>query len=174
MLTGKQCLKVLVVAAVLVWWSTALAPHAGASTYLGEFTWNVHETMTEDGPADRNYTMILGLSKISSTHFLVQGKILIPPSTLFQIISGGGVIVGDNLLLNLQSVQAPPDYPAGSHVYVQINKYTCNGTIYHVGPTFLTTSRTFDNSFGSGTLTVVPPLPVLTSSPSSLPLLLDE
>jgi hypothetical protein len=163
------------VAAVLAGWLWVLAHPAAASQFMGEYTWTIHQTLSEDGPMDETYTMIIGLSKVSGTYYQAQGRIIIPPSTLFMILSGGGLMVGDNLLFSFHYVRYPsdPDRSEGM-VYFQINKTTGNGTFYHLGTNFDTAHGTFNNSFGSGEVTISGKVPVFATSASAFPLLLLE
>ena len=132
----RRFLRITALGSVLICLFLAFSSPADAFQYLGEYTWNVHETMTEDGPVDQNYTMTVGLSKVSSTYFLVQGKVLIPPATLFVIISGGGMIVGDDLHLTLHYTSVPSVEYSPGQIHAQVNKSTFAGTFYRVGGTF--------------------------------------
>jgi hypothetical protein len=167
-------LKIAVLVSVLGCFLSAFSSPAAAFQYLGEYTWNVHETVSEDGLVDQNFTMTVGLSKVSSTYFQVQGRILKPPAnTLFGIISGGGVLVGDDLLLTINYTLIPAMEYATGQIYAQINKTTAAGTFYRIGGQFELPSS-FGQSFSSGDLTIVGKIPVLASAISSLNLLLTE
>ena len=170
----RKFIRITALGSVLCCFLLAFSSPAAAFQFLGEYTWNVHETMTEDGPVDANYTMTVGLSKISSTHFQAQGKVLIPPAnTLFGIISGGGVIVGDDLHLTLHySIIPTVEYSTGQ-IHVQINKTTAGGTFYRMGGNFELPSY-YGLNFSSGDLTIVGKIPVLTSSTPPFSLLLTE
>ncbi len=169
----RRFLRITALGSVLICLFLAFSSPAAAFQYLGEYTWNVHETMTEDGPVDQNYTMTFGLSKVSSTYFLVQGKVLIPPATLFVIISGGGMIVGDDLHLTLHYTSVPSVEYSPGQIHAQVNKSTFAGTFYRVGGNFRPPSS-FGNNFSSGDLTIVGKIPVLTSTLAPLNLLLTE
>jgi hypothetical protein len=170
----RRFLRITALGSVLICLFLAFSSPAAAFQFLGEYTWNVHETMSEEGPVDKNYTMTVGLSKISSTYFQVQGRILIPPAnTLFAIISGGGVLVGDDLLLTLHYSLIPTvDYATGQ-IHAQINKTTGGGTFYRIGEHFGPPSS-FGTDFSSGDLTIVGKIPVLTTTLAPLNLLLNE
>lgn len=159
---------------LVICFGLAFSSPAAAYQFLGEFTWNVHETMSEDGPVDQNYTMTLGLSKVSSTYFQVQGKVLLPPAdTLFVIVSGGGVLVGDDLHLTLHYTSVPGVEYSSGLIHAQVNKTTFAGTFYRIGENFRLPSS-FGSNFSSGDLTIVGKIPQLNATIAPLYPLLTE
>jgi hypothetical protein len=64
-----------------------------ASEYLGEVTWNGVDN------AQHTFTVKAGISKVGGSYYEVQGQILNPPGGGPAIFSGGGVLVGTNLIL---------------------------------------------------------------------------
>ena len=82
--------------------SVLAASNSWADKYLGETTWTVTITDSSDNQSNTTFTLTGGINKINSHYFLFQGYV-IPPSDLPYILSGSGVLVGNNLVLTLTS-----------------------------------------------------------------------
>jgi hypothetical protein len=91
-----------------------------------------------------------------------------------QGISGGGAIIGDELVLTLHVSSAPGNSRNGNIINVRLNRTTLNGTFFSVGTAFDTVGSTFISTYTAGTMTVVgSPVPLTASSAPADLLLLD-
>jgi hypothetical protein len=90
-----------------------------ASQYLGEVTWNA----LADG---HSYTVKAGISRVGGSYYEVQGQALGPPDG-DAIFSGGGVLVGDNLICTVTMTQASQSTVV---MQITINKTTNNGDFW--------------------------------------------
>jgi hypothetical protein len=96
-----------------------------ASQYLGEVIWNGQDS---DGGA---FTMKAGLSRVGDSYYEIQGQKI---DSAVSIFSGGGVLVGSNLILTV--TQTPTDKQRFGVLQITIDKTTCNGTFYKLKPVF--------------------------------------
>ena len=70
----RRFLRITALGSVLICFLLAISSPAAAFQYLGEYTWNLHETMSEDGPVDQNYTMTLASAKSAARIFWSRGR----------------------------------------------------------------------------------------------------
>jgi len=177
-----------VVAAVMIL-GLGVAP-LQASQYLGEVTWNGvdHEAHT--------FTVKAGISRVGGSYYEIQGQVLNTPEGM-GIFSGGGVLVGDNVIFSVSMTVADQSTLI---MQVTINKTTNYGTFWirdasfylpHGDERLSSWSETLPQyypAYGSiksslwglgnppvtGTLTVSSnPIPLASSIAGQLPLLLD-
>jgi hypothetical protein len=65
--------RITALGSVLICLFLAFSSPAAAFQYLGEYTWNVHETMSEDGLVDQNFTMTVASAKSAARIFWSRG-----------------------------------------------------------------------------------------------------
>ncbi len=135
--------------ALLTW------PPAGSAQYLGEVIWTATITQKETGPVvpPETATLTAGLTRVGGNYYSLQGLVTGIPYPV--VLSGGGVLSGDTLILTSSSGQKEEAHTtkAGSVVYLAINRTTLNGEFFEVGAKFNTVSRTFQSQYTAGTLT---------------------
>jgi len=161
-----------------------------ASQYLGEVTWN---GLDDEGFA---FTVKAGISRVGGSYYEIQGQVLNTPEGL-GIFSGGGVLVGDNVICSLTLTLASKSVLI---MQVTINKTTNNGTFwvrdaylylphgderlnswsdqlpvdYPAGGKIRSSLWELGEPPTTGTLTVTSaPIPLASSISSQLPLLLE-
>ncbi|MBU4231046.1 MAG: hypothetical protein KKF43_00800 [Proteobacteria bacterium] len=126
-----------------------------ASQYLGEVTWNAQGS-------GGNFTMKAAISRVAGSYYEIQGQV--QDAYGIAVFSGGGVLVGDNLILTVTAT--PMDAQEAVVMQININKSTNNGFFYTVkvgGP------------INSGTLTVSGnPIILATSNEGAKMLLLND
>jgi hypothetical protein len=126
-----------------------------ASQYLGEVTWNAESS-------GGNFTMKVAISRVTGSYYEVQGQAQDAYGTA--IFSGGGVLVGENLILTVTGT--PTDAQEAVVMQIKIDKSSNNGFFYTVkvgGP------------INSGTLTVSGnPIILATTNEASTMLLLND
>lgn len=135
--------------ALLTW------PPAGSAQYLGEIIWTVTITHKESGPVipPETATLTAGLTRGGGNYYSFQGLVT---GTLYPLVlSGGGVLSGDTLLLTASTGQQEEmdNSKSGGVVYIEVNRTTLNGTFFEVRTKFNTVSRSFQNQYTAGTLT---------------------
>lgn len=91
-----------------------------ASQYLGEATWN---GLDEHGFA---FTVKAGISRVGGSYYEIQGQVPNTPEGL-GIFSGGGVLVGDNVIFAVTLTLASK---SSLIMQITINKTTNNGTFW--------------------------------------------
>lgn len=124
-----------------------------ADQYLGETTWTSTITDSSDNQPNTTFTVTGGIDKINSHYFLFQGYV-IPPDDLPYVLSGSGVLTGDNLILTLTSSQEHNSQWLDTGILqVSLNKATLSGTFYEVR-TDLSPIRTYSDGYSIGTLTL--------------------
>ena len=175
-----------VVCVFLVSWGLLIlgAPAVVATQYLGETIWTVSLTQDEYGPKSQTFTMTGAITRAGGTYYTMQGYTIAPGDGPY-ILSGGGVLIGETLYLNLTGTRlhtdSPDNWRDSSVVQFQINKTTLNGTFFEVSHDFKLSSTgpspIFGNKFAAGTLTRTGPAINLTpgaiAPPTSL-LLLEQ
>ncbi len=171
-LASKLVVLLFTVAAVLL----LSLPPAQACAFVGEITWTmlINEDEGYPNPVPESYTMKAAISRVNNTYFSLQGVVLVPDDNPI-VMSGGGVIVGDEFIITLNAGQQHTDSWRDVFIlHARVNRTTLNGPFFSVGISFEPAGHIFDNDSGAGTLTVVGTPPVLTTSLSFLPLLLDN
>lgn len=170
----------------LVSWGLLIlgTPAAVVAQYLGETIWTVSLTQDEYGPKSQTHTMTGAITRAGGAYYTMQGYAIVPGDDPF-ILSGGGVLIGETLYLNLTATQfhtdSPDNWRDSAVVQFQINKTTLNGTFYEVSHDFMLSSTgpspIFGNKFAAGTVTRTGPSinlnPVAGVASTSL-LLLEE
>jgi hypothetical protein len=108
-------------------WAAAVAMILGlgaaplqASQYLGEVIWN-----GQDADA-HTFTVKAGISRVGGSYYEIQGQVPDSPEGL-AIFSGGGVLVGDNVIFSVSMTLATQ---STSVMQVTINKNTNQGTFW--------------------------------------------
>ena len=159
------------------------APAVVAAQYLGETIWTVSLTQDEYGPKSQTHTMTGAITRAGGAYYTMQGYTIVPGDEPL-ILSGGGVLIGETLYLNLTSsllhTDSPEDWRDSGVVQIQINKTTLNGTFYAVYHNFKLSSTgpspIFGSGFAAGTVTRTGPAINLTpgASMGSTSLLLLE
>ena len=154
--------------------SVLAASNSWADKYLGETTWTVTITDSSDNQSNTTFTLTGGINKINSHYFLFQGYV-IPPSDLPYILSGSGVLVGNNLVLTLTSSQEHTSQWCDTGIlHASLNMSTLSGTFYEVR-TDLSPTKTYAYGYSIGTLTLsgkeIPLNPII---PANQMLLLDN
>jgi hypothetical protein len=174
----KGTIVLLVLAAV--WLVILGAPSQGAAQYLGQSTWTVSVTQNEHGTVSESATMTGAVPHVGGAYYTMQGYANVHGDGPF-ILSGGGVLIGETLYLNLATAQlhTDNDWRDTGVMHVQLDKTTLNGTFYEVGHDFKLSSAgpspSFDTRFTAVTLTLTGARIVLSSNlagPTSL--LLDD
>jgi hypothetical protein len=172
----RQISILALVALLLLGLSIAPALAASSVTYLGKTTWTV--TITDDTTPSKigaTFTLTGGVSKVGDEFYLFQGYVTAGTDGPF-IITGSGVLIGNNLVFTLTESQKHTDstWRDGGVMHVEIDKTSQSGTFYDIGHDFNTNagSRVFDERYTAGTLTLAgSPIP-LTSSLAPQQLLL--
>jgi hypothetical protein len=147
-----------------------------ASQYLGEVTWTAQKTMDSHGSTSGTFTIKAGLSHMGGSYYSIQGygDLSSNPALIF---SGGGMIVGDNLILTVNG--SAENMAAQGCCYnntftfqFKVNKDSFNGTFFGLGKGFNTNNLTLGEEFAAGTLTLVGnPIPLNLSPSAYLPLI---
>jgi hypothetical protein len=130
-----------------------------APQYLGETTWTLTITQTEDGPVSPPVlvTMKGCITRMGGAYYTTQ--IYVDPAPDGNPIgSGGGILVGNLLYLTLNHSQQHVGTDRETGVtHVELDKATLNGTFYQVVRSFDTASAganpVFTDHFWAGTLT---------------------
>jgi len=140
-----------------------------ASQYLGEVSWAFHQTYSYP-PNEGDGTIIAGISRVGGSYYEIQGQI--NGATL----SGGGVLVGSNLILSGTMTEEETGTTTfhGSMIFrMVIDKSSFGGTFRFSNYCFSTPDNQWGQSYTGGTLTVIGnPIPLVPNSqPSSLLLL---
>jgi hypothetical protein len=91
-----------------------------ASQYLGEVTWDGKD---EEG---HTFTVKAGISRVGGSYYDIQGQVPDSPEGL-GIFSGGGVLVGDNVIFAVTLTLATKSILI---MQVTINKNTNNGSFW--------------------------------------------
>jgi len=100
----------------------SVAPLA-ASQYLGEVTWN---GVDSDG---HTITIKAGLSRVGGSYYEVQGQVPDAPGGR-AIFSGGGVLVGSNLMLSVAMTQTQASGNQTMVMQINIDKSTFAGNFW--------------------------------------------
>jgi len=147
-----------------------------ASQYLGEVTWTFTQTIqVPPGSTPPPVEVKAGLSRVSSSYYLLQGQIASAPGGGPAILSGGGALVGNNLLLSVTMTQVDSDGYHGTMVMqISIDKSTFNGIFWFINNNCNPSSGNFNQSYTGGTVTISgTPFPLGSIPTAALPLLLD-
>ena len=82
-------------------------PRPGAAQYLGQSTWAISITQNENGAVSESVSMTGAIAHVGGTSYTMQGYVIVPGDAPF-ILSGGGVLIGEILYLNLATAQQLP------------------------------------------------------------------
>lgn len=100
-----------------------------ASQYLGEVTWTAQDSFG-------SFTVKAAISRIAGSYYEVQGQVQGAGSII--IFSGGGVLVGSNLILTVTQTMTDPgaDKQEAAVMQISIDKTSNNGTFWALKPIY--------------------------------------
>jgi hypothetical protein len=164
----KKVTVALVVMASVCLLILGVPGQGAAQQYLGETTWTVSITQNKHGTVSppETFTFTGAVTRMGGTYYTVQGYATVPSDNP-DIVSGGGVLIGNTVYLTLTHSLLHTDTNRDSAVlHLELDKATLNGTVYDVGHDFDTAtegpSPVFSDHFSAGTLTRTGPFINLT------------
>jgi filamentous hemagglutinin family protein len=100
-----------------------------ASQYLGEVTWTGQDSFG-------SFTVKAAISRVGGAYYEVQGQVQAEGSII--IFSGGGVVVGSNLILTVTQTMTDPaaDRQEAAVMQISVDKYSNNGTFWALKPIY--------------------------------------
>jgi hypothetical protein len=144
----------LLTALLLLGLSTSTAFPFNSVNYLGKTTWTFTITdHTNTSDIGQSVTITGGISKVGDEFYQFYGYF--DPNNGPVLFTGGGVMIGDNLIFTLTQTQEHTDssWRDGAVIQITIDKSTQSGTFYSVGHSFNKTTRTYGQYYGAGTVT---------------------
>jgi hypothetical protein len=100
-----------------------------ASQYLGEVTWTAQDSFG-------SFTVKAAISRVAGSYYEVQGQVQADGSII--IFSGGGVLVGSNVILTVTQTMTDPaaDRQEAAVMQISINQFSNNGTFWALKPIY--------------------------------------
>jgi hypothetical protein len=170
-----SCRAILILVALMLF-SVVMVSHAAAMRYIGQITWTAEQTEDETGPITPvTFPMTVGISQMGGPYYIVQGIVNLPSGAPV-ILSGGGQIVGSDLVLTMTCCRddVSVSWFSGSSLYAKVDKTSLNGIFKVINNNFNTSSHSFDSSYVAGNLTTSTPISLTAGAPSLILLLLDQ
>lgn len=135
----------------------ALAPTAAAAqSYIGKVCFSVTITERQTGTlATPQQAMVqYEATNLGGSTYAVAGRTLFAPDQPM-MFSGYGIVVGNELYLNLTTSQTHADGWRDSGVnQTRLSLATLSGSFYEIGNDFRVTTREWDRRFTAGTVQV--------------------
>lgn len=172
---AKSYQAILILVALMLF-SMVMVSHAAAMRYIGQINWTGEQTEDEDGPVTPvTFQMTVGISQMGGPYYIVQGMVNLPSGAPI-ILSGGGQIVGSDLLLTMTCCRddVSVSWFSGSSLYVKVDKTSLNGIFKVIHNNFNTSSHIFNPSYTAGNLTTSNPIPLTAGAPPLSLLLQDQ
>ena len=140
----------LVVLALVVVLMGGISPAGAATTTL---TLKINQQYDETGAsAGGPFTLTIYLTPVTgTTSYVVTGKVAgVSDGTPY--LGGTGLVVGTNLILNLNITQAKGTKHLGGVLQVTVNKTSYKGTYWWVGSRFDQSTLQFKDKYSYGTV----------------------
>jgi hypothetical protein len=133
--------------------STSTAFPSNSVIYLGKTTWTI--TVTDDSNSSKigqSGTLTGGISKVGDEFYQFFGYAVSSNGPV--LLTGGGVMIGNNLIFTLTQTQEHTDnsWCDGFIWQITIDKSNQNGTFYSVGQGFNKTTRNYGQEYAAGTV----------------------
>ena len=121
-----------------------------AGDFLGEFCWNFQPSGTPF-----SFPMKLGITQNSPTHYSAQGVITVPGENPM-ILSGGLVINGNNVLMNLTTTHdhhPQEGWRDSGIMQINLDLSSLSGSGWQIRTDYNTSTSEFDQAYRGSTLT---------------------